>query len=188
MNCSMRVLGERVAVLFLLLVICVPSGHAQQHSPRFGKWKLNVAKSTLSAGSAPQVLIRTDEPAGDGVKVTYEGIDADGSRIAYLYTAHYDGKEYRPSRRAPVSLARLIRNPLAGRDPRRRKGARMRLMLPVLVVLAAHDVVAQELPRVYLVYQKTNPSCRFWKPPNEHSATAPTGDCAMHVRTTVTPN
>ena len=38
-----------------------------------------------------------DEPAGDGVKVTYEGLEADGSRIAYSYTARYDGKEYRPT-------------------------------------------------------------------------------------------
>ena len=29
------------------------------------------------------------------MKVTYDGIDADGSRIAYSYTAKYDGKEYR---------------------------------------------------------------------------------------------
>jgi hypothetical protein len=29
------------------------------------------------------------------VKLSYEGIDADGSRIAYSYTAHHDGKEYR---------------------------------------------------------------------------------------------
>jgi hypothetical protein len=95
MKSSIRVSVNELAVLFLLLVVCVPSGDAQHQSPRFGKWKLNVAKSTLSAGSAPKVLIRTDEPAGDGVKVTYEGIDADGSRIAYSYTAHYDGKEYR---------------------------------------------------------------------------------------------
>jgi hypothetical protein len=97
MKCPKQLSVNAVTVLVLLFGVCVPTGNTQHNSPRFGTWKLNVAKSTIRADSAPKRLIRTDEPAGDGVKVTYDGIDADGSRISYSYTAKYDGKEYRSS-------------------------------------------------------------------------------------------
>ena len=92
-----RLLASVLTVLVSLIGPPVSNADAETSSPRFGTWKLNIAKSTISADSAPKRLIRTDEPAGDGVKVTYDGIDADGSRIAYSYTAKYDGKEYRAS-------------------------------------------------------------------------------------------
>jgi hypothetical protein len=97
MKCSKRLSVTVLSLVVLLLVLRVSNGDAQHSSPRFGTWKLNVARSTISPESAPKLLIRTDEPAGDGVKVTYEGIEADGSRIAYSYTARYDGQEYRPT-------------------------------------------------------------------------------------------
>ena len=86
-----------VTTLVLVFGVCVPNGNTQHNSPRYGTWKLNIEKSTISADAAPKLLTRVDEPAGNGVKVTYEGIDADGSRIAYSYTARYDGREYRPT-------------------------------------------------------------------------------------------
>jgi hypothetical protein len=68
---------------------------AAQTSARFGTWKLKGAESNARG---PKALTRTDEPTEDGgVKVTYEGIEADGSRIAYSYTAKYDGNKYRPT-------------------------------------------------------------------------------------------
>jgi len=94
MRSSKRILVTVLAVS-ILLILSVSYGDAQHSSPRFGTWKLNLAKSTINATTAPKLLIRRDEPAGDGVKVTYEGLEADGRRIAYSYTAKYDGKEYR---------------------------------------------------------------------------------------------
>ena len=83
------------ASAFALGMPGVRSGEAQSPSPRFGTWRLNTAKSMYSdARRPPQRLLRTDEPSGDAaVKVTYEGVAADGSRIAYSYTAAYDGAE-----------------------------------------------------------------------------------------------
>ena len=85
-----------IVVTMVLLLSARGDAAAQQSSPRFGTWKWNAAKSTPSPFS-PKSLMRTDEPSGDGVKVAYDGIDADGSRIAYFYTARYDGQEYRPT-------------------------------------------------------------------------------------------
>ena len=96
MKCPKQLSVTAVTALVLVFGVCVSNGNTQQNSPRYGTWKLNIAKSTFSAAPPPKDLTRTDEPAGDGVKVTYEGIEADGSRIAYSYAARYDGKEYRP--------------------------------------------------------------------------------------------
>jgi hypothetical protein len=84
-----------MVVMVLFSIGGVGDAGAQTSSPRFGTWKLKGAESNLRG---PKSLTRIDEPSEDGgVKVTYEGIEADGSRIAYSYTAKYDGKEYRPS-------------------------------------------------------------------------------------------
>jgi hypothetical protein len=84
-----------IAIVLVAMAALIAAA-AQASSPRFGTWKLNLSKSNMTL--PPMSLTRTDEPTEQGgVKVTYEGIEADGSRIAYSYTAKYDGKEYRPS-------------------------------------------------------------------------------------------
>ena len=66
-----------------------------QPDPRtYGTWKLNVAKSKYSPGPAPKSLTAKWEPAGQGVKLTSEGISADGKPMSGGYTANYDGKDY----------------------------------------------------------------------------------------------
>jgi hypothetical protein len=84
-----------MVVMVAVSAVGVDDPAAQTSPPRFGTWKLNLAKSNMTF--PPKSLTRTDEPAGDGLKVTYEGVEADGSRIAYSYTAKYDGNEYRPT-------------------------------------------------------------------------------------------
>jgi hypothetical protein len=64
-----------------------------QSNSQVGTWKLNVAKSKYSPGPAPRSQTRTIEAQGDGIKSTTDGVAADGSRIAYSYTAKYDGKD-----------------------------------------------------------------------------------------------
>jgi hypothetical protein len=84
-----------IVIVMVLLSMGAVGAAAAQTSARFGTWKLKGAESNVRG---PKALTRTDEPTEDGgVKVTYEGIEADGSRIAYSYTAKYDGNEYRPT-------------------------------------------------------------------------------------------
>jgi hypothetical protein len=64
-----------------------------QSSPSIGTWKLNGVKSKYVNSQAPKSVTRTVEPQGDGVKVSAEGVAADGSRIARTYTTNYDGKD-----------------------------------------------------------------------------------------------
>jgi hypothetical protein len=63
-----------------------------QSNPLFGTWKLNLAKSKYVNLNAPKNETRTVEAQGDGAKYTFDGVAADGSRIAYSFTTNYDGE------------------------------------------------------------------------------------------------
>ena len=64
-----------------------------QGNPQVGTWKLNLEKSKYVAAQAPKSETRTVEAQGDGAKVSFEGVAADGGRIAYSYATNYDSKE-----------------------------------------------------------------------------------------------
>ena len=64
-----------------------------QTGSEIGTWKVNVAKSTFSPGPAPKSRTLTFEAVGQGVKLSVEGVNADGSKFAQTYTANYDGKD-----------------------------------------------------------------------------------------------
>lgn len=67
---------------------------AQASDARVGTWKLNVEKSKYNAGAAPQSLMMKIEPAGQGEKVSTEGVSATGTPTKTEYTAQFDGKDY----------------------------------------------------------------------------------------------
>ena len=56
-----------------------------------GSWKLNVAKSKIDPGPAPQSQTLTFETTADGIKLTTDGVDADGKTTHGGYTAKFDG-------------------------------------------------------------------------------------------------
>jgi hypothetical protein len=58
-----------------------------------GTWKLNEAKSKLSAGG-PRNHTVAYTAAGDSVKVTVEGVDAEGKPSRSEWTGKFDGKDY----------------------------------------------------------------------------------------------
>ena len=58
-----------------------------------GTWKLNEAKSKLPAG-APKNNTVVYEAAGDSMKVTVDGVDADGKPTHNEWTGKFDGKDY----------------------------------------------------------------------------------------------
>ena len=82
---------SRVAKLFLgLLALSVVAWAAD---PVIGTWKLNLAKSKYSPGPPPKSVTLRYEPSGEGVKLTSEGVDAEGQPISIQFTANYDGKD-----------------------------------------------------------------------------------------------
>ena len=103
-----------LAVVVLgLAVVLAGATLAQPSDPRLGTWKLNTAKSTYAAGTAPRSVTFANEAAGAGVKVTVETVAADGTVTHWGYTANYDGKDYpvtgNPSRES-VAATRIDAN------------------------------------------------------------------------------
>ena len=58
-----------------------------------GTWKLNEAKSKVSAG-APKNTMVVIAAAGDSMKVTVDGVGADGKPAHNEWTGKFDGKDY----------------------------------------------------------------------------------------------
>ena len=94
----------RNAFLALTLAAFALGAFAQQaaKNPEIGTWKLNVAKSKYSPGPAPKSNTITMEAAGDAVKYTAKGENAEGKPTMQEYTAKYDGKDV-PVTGSPVT-------------------------------------------------------------------------------------
>jgi len=58
-----------------------------------GTWKLNEAKSKMAAGQAKNTKV-VYAAAGDSVKVTVDGVGADGKPVHNEWTGKFDGKDY----------------------------------------------------------------------------------------------
>lgn len=83
------------AVLALgLIVVLAGTTLAQSSNSISGTWKLNLAKSTYAAGTAPKSAAFTVEVAGAGFKVTVDVATADGTVQHWGFTGNYDGKDY----------------------------------------------------------------------------------------------
>ena len=81
---------RRCLILLLLPAIAL----AQATDPAMGTWTLNSDKSRYKPGPPFRSLVVKFEPAGDGVKMTNELVNAEGISIKSRYTAYYDGKDY----------------------------------------------------------------------------------------------
>jgi hypothetical protein len=76
-----------VAALFAVVAVCFAA------DVNTGTWKLNEAKSKVSAG-APKNTMVVIAAAGDSMKVTVDGVGADGKPAHNEWTGKFDGKDY----------------------------------------------------------------------------------------------
>ena len=85
----------RFAVIALgLVVVLAGTTFAQSSTPtNIGTWKLDLAKSKISADLAPKSATFTVEAAGAAAKVTVDAVYAEGTVRHWAYTANYDGKD-----------------------------------------------------------------------------------------------
>ena len=81
-----------------------------------GTWKLNEAKSKITAGSAKNHTV-VYETVGDQIKVTVDGTDGDGNATHNEWTGKFDNKDYA-----------LVGDPTADTRAYRKQGARTLLM------------------------------------------------------------
>ena len=76
-----------LAAFFVGLAVCLAA------DANMGTWKLNASKSKLAAGSAKNDTV-VYEAAGDSVKITVDGVAADGKPVHHVWTGKFDGKDY----------------------------------------------------------------------------------------------
>jgi len=79
--------------MVLTLALCVVAAGVAYASPQMGTWKLNEAKSKLATG-APKNNTVVYAAAGDSIKVTVDGTDANGKPAHNEWTGKFDGKDY----------------------------------------------------------------------------------------------
>ena len=84
---KIRTLVMTLALCFASAVVCFAA------DAQMGTWKLNEAKSKFSPGAAKNSTV-VYEAAGDNIKVTVDGTDADGKPAHNEWTGKFDGKEY----------------------------------------------------------------------------------------------
>jgi len=77
-----------LAALFAAVVVCFAADVNVM-----GTWKLNEAKSKLSPGTGKNTTV-IYAAAGDSVKVTVDGVDANGKPAHNEWTGKFDGKDY----------------------------------------------------------------------------------------------
>jgi hypothetical protein len=80
--------------IVLGLALCFAAvGVCFADDPNMGTWKLNEAKSKIGAG-APKNTTVVYEASGDSVKITVDGVDAEGKPTHNEWTGKFDGKDY----------------------------------------------------------------------------------------------
>jgi hypothetical protein len=82
-----RTIVLTLAMCFVGLTLCFAD------DANMGTWKLNEAKSTLSAGLGKNNTV-VYEAAGENVKATIDGVNADGKPTHNEWTGKFDGKDY----------------------------------------------------------------------------------------------
>ena len=95
---------------FVFLAVSGPAATAQTE-PIVGTWRLDPAKSTYKPGPAPKSTVITVTPAGKGIKVAVDAVNADGSPLKWGFSTVRDGKE-----EAPVTGNPLFDTVTATRD------------------------------------------------------------------------
>ena len=69
--------------------------------PQMGTWKLNEAKSKIAPGRGKNTMVVYKEATVGQVKITTDGVDANGNPMHSEWTGKFDGKEYPIARSAP---------------------------------------------------------------------------------------
>jgi len=90
----MRTRPFMLLAIVLAVSVLMLGAVAQAADHQVGTWKLDVAKSKYSPGPAPKEGTLKIEAEADGLKVTSDGIDAEGKTVHMEFSPKYDGKDY----------------------------------------------------------------------------------------------
>ena len=80
-------------IIGLTMMLSLAAGGIGLASPHMGAWKLNEAKSKPAPGAGKNSMV-VYAAAGDQIKVTVDGKDAEGKNTHNEWTGKFDGKDY----------------------------------------------------------------------------------------------
>ena len=83
-------INQRLFTVAILVGVLSGLALAQSSDPLVGSWKLNVEKSKGRPVKSGATKV---EAVGDGVKLTVDLVDGDGTPFRWAFTANYDGKD-----------------------------------------------------------------------------------------------
>jgi hypothetical protein len=83
-----RALGLTLAFFFFAGAACWAG------DPQMGTWKLNEAKSKFAPGRGKNTMVVYKDAMGGKVKITTDGVDANGEPTHSEWTGKFDGREY----------------------------------------------------------------------------------------------
>jgi hypothetical protein len=83
----------RLSIMMLAFAVLVMTVMASAADTQVGTWKLNPAKSKYDPGPGPKSATVKVEAQGDGIKVTVDGVDAEGKSTHIEFSGKYDGKD-----------------------------------------------------------------------------------------------
>ena len=84
---------KAIAILMSFALYLVAAAAHSADSPMMGTWKLDEAKSKISAGSGKNTSV-VYAASGDSVKITVDGVDGDGKPAHNDWIGKFDGKDY----------------------------------------------------------------------------------------------
>jgi hypothetical protein len=84
---------KRLLAGFLFSVMFLAGSSALAAEHWLGTWKLNVAKSKSSPGPGPKSLTLKFESTPEGIRLSTDGVTADGKTMKGSYTSKFDGKD-----------------------------------------------------------------------------------------------
>jgi hypothetical protein len=83
-----KTIGLTLAFCFLVGTACFAA------DPQMGTWKLNEAKSKFAPGTGKNTMVVYKAATGGQVKITADGVDANGKSTHSEWTGKFDGKDY----------------------------------------------------------------------------------------------
>jgi hypothetical protein len=78
----------------VVLATALPRIAVAQSNPWIGTWKANLAKSTFSPGPPPRSITVTFQAEGQGLRLSFDIIDAQGKPAKGVFMLFDDGKSY----------------------------------------------------------------------------------------------
>jgi hypothetical protein len=83
-----KTLAVTLAVWFAAGALCLAA------EPQMGTWKLNEAKSKFAPGRGKNTMVVYEDAMEGKVKITTDGVDANGKPTHSEWTGKFDGKDY----------------------------------------------------------------------------------------------